>query len=206
VIVIAYVPAGVELEVPIVNVDDAPDVTDVGENAAVAPDGSPLALNDTVSAEPDVTAVETVELVPFPATMLAELGLSETEKSLAVALRTVSVSVAVCDPVVPVAVIVIVYVPVGVTVEVPRVNVDDEPDVIVDGEKDAVAPDGSPLALSDSDSALPDVIVVDTVAVVRAPGATVADVGVTATEKSLLVATGPNAATPFGVPRPVGPS
>jgi hypothetical protein len=95
VIVITYVPAGVELEVAIVNVDDEPDVTDAGENDAVAPDGSPLAVNDTDSAEPEVTAVETVELVPFPAMTLAELGLSEMEKSLAVELVTVSVNDAV---------------------------------------------------------------------------------------------------------------
>jgi hypothetical protein len=103
-------------------------------------------------------------------------------------------------------VIVTVYVPTGVTVEVPIVSVDDEPEVTVAGENDAVAPDGSPLALSDTDWALPDVVAVDTVAVVPEPGATVADVGLTATEKLFVVAAGPNAATPFGVPRPVGPS
>ena len=91
----AYVPAGVELEVVIVNVDDDPDVTDAGENDAVAPEGSPLALSDTDSAAPEVTAVETVELVPFPAVTLREVGLSETEKSFAVALRTVNVNVVV---------------------------------------------------------------------------------------------------------------
>src|SRR5665213_209515 len=197
--VIAYVPAAVELDVAIVNVDDDPDVTDAGENDAVAPAGSPLAVNDTDSAEPEVTAVETVELVLFPAVMLAEVGLTAIEKSLAVALWTVNVNVVVCVVVVPVAVIVIGYVPVGVTVEVPIVNVDDEPDVTDAGEKDAVAPDGSPLALSDTDWALPDVVAVDTVAVAPLPGVTEADVGLTATEKSLLVATGPNAAAPFGV-------
>ena len=88
-----YVPAGVVVDVAIVNVDDDPDVTDAGENDAVAPDGSPLALNDTDWAVPDVVAVETVELVLVPAVMLAEVGLSETEKSFAVALRTVSVNV-----------------------------------------------------------------------------------------------------------------
>ena len=86
------------------------------------------------------------------------------------------------------------------------VSVDEEPALIVAGEKDADAPAGSPLALSDTDWALPDVTAVDTVAVAFDPGATVADVGLTATEKSLVVAAGPNAATPFGVPRPVGPS
>lgn len=87
------------------------------------------------------------------------------------------------------------------------VNVDDPPDVTLVGANDAVAPDGSPLALSDTDSALPDVTAVETVALVPPPGATVADVGLTATEKSFVaVPAGPNAATPLGVPRPVGPS
>jgi hypothetical protein len=90
--------------------------------------------------------------------------------------------------------------------DVAIVSVDEEPAVIVAGENDAVAPAGSPLALSDTDWALPDVTAVDTVAVAFEPGATVADVGLTATEKSLAVAAGPNAATPFGDPRPVGPS
>ncbi len=76
----------------------------------------------------------------------------------------------------------------------------------VAGENDAVAPDGSPLALSDTDCGAARGDAVETVAVVPAPGATVADVGLTAIEKSFVVAAGPNAATPFGVPRPVGPS
>jgi hypothetical protein len=50
------------------------------------------------------------------------------------------------------------------------------------------------------------VTAVETVAVVPEPGATLAEVGLTPIEKSLPVAAGPNAATPFGVPRPVGPS
>ena len=73
------------------------------------------------------------------------------------------------------------YVPAGSTLEVASVNVDDEPDVTVAGENDAVAPDGSPLALSDTDWALPEVAAVETVAVVPAPGVTLADVGLTAT-------------------------
>jgi hypothetical protein len=204
--VTVYVPAGVELAVAIVSVDDDPDATDAGENDAVAPAGSPLALNDTDSDEPEVTAVDTVELVPFPAVTLAEPGLSEIEKSLAVVLRTVNVNVVVCVAVVPTPVMVTGYVPTGVTLDVVNVNVDDEPDETVAGANDAVAPDGSPLALSDTDWALPEVTAVETVAVVPAPGATVAEVGLTAIEKSFVVAAGPNAATPFGVPRPVGPS
>ncbi len=99
-------PAGVELEVVIVSDDDEPEVTDDGENDAAAPDGRPVALSETVSAEPDVTAVETVAPALFPATTLAEVGLTEMEKSLAVELWTVNVNVVVCVALVPVAVIV----------------------------------------------------------------------------------------------------
>jgi hypothetical protein len=41
------------------------------------------------------------------------------------------------------------------------VSVDEEPAVIVEGEKDAVAPPGSPLALSDTDCAEPLVTAVE---------------------------------------------
>ena len=60
VIVRVYVPAAVELEVEIVSVDGEPAVTDEGENDAVTPVGSPVAPSETVCAEPEVTAVETV--------------------------------------------------------------------------------------------------------------------------------------------------
>jgi hypothetical protein len=83
VIVMVYVPAVVELDVESVSVDDPPAVTDVGENDAVTPLGRPLALSETVCAEPDVTAVETVVLVPEPAATDADDGLSEIEKSFA---------------------------------------------------------------------------------------------------------------------------
>ncbi len=81
VIVIVYVPGAVELEVEIVSVDDAPVVTEDGENDAVAPDGRPLALSETVCAEPEVAAVETVAVVPDPAVTDADDGLTEIEKS-----------------------------------------------------------------------------------------------------------------------------
>ena len=77
------------------------------------------------------------------------------------------------------------------------------------GENDAVAPAGRPLAQSDTDWALPEVVAVDTVAVVPLAGGDRARAsGSTAIEKSFAggAAPGPNAATPFGVPRPVGPS
>ena len=108
VIVIAYVPAGVELEVVIVSDDEEPEVTDDGENVAAAPNGRPVALSETASAEPEVTAVDTVAAAPFPATTLAEVGLTEMEKSLAVELWTVNASVVVCVALVPVPVMVTV--------------------------------------------------------------------------------------------------
>jgi hypothetical protein len=88
-----------------------------------------------------------------------------------------------------------------------NVRVDDEPELIVDGENDAVTPLGRPLALSETDSELPEVTAVETVAVAFEPAATLTFVGLTETEKSLdPVDAGPNAAAPFGVPSPVGPS
>jgi hypothetical protein len=104
VIVSGYVPAAVELEVEIVSVDDEPAVTEDGENDAVAPLGRPLALSETVCAEPEVTAVETVAVVPEPAATDAEVGLTDSEKSFAAAAVTLSVSVAECEPVEPVPV------------------------------------------------------------------------------------------------------
>lgn len=106
VMVSVYVPAAVELEVEIVSVDDEPAVTDAGENDAVTPVGRPVAPSETVCAEPDVTAVETVADVPDPALTDADVGLTDSEKSFAAAAVTLSVSVAVWEPVEPVPVIV----------------------------------------------------------------------------------------------------
>ena len=107
----------------------------------------------------------------------------------------------------PVPVIVSVYVPGAVELEVEIVSVDDEPAVTEDGENDAVAPDGRPLALSETVCAEPEVTAVETVALVPDPAVTDADDGLTESEKSfVLVDPGPNAAAPFGVPSPVGPS
>ena len=50
--------------------------------------------------------METVALVPDPAVTDADVGLTDSEKSFAAAAVTLSVSVAVCEPVEPVPVIV----------------------------------------------------------------------------------------------------
>jgi hypothetical protein len=106
VIVTAYVPAGVELDVPSDRLEEEPAATDVGVNVAVVPVGNPLALSETVCDEPAVTAVETVAVAALPAVTLLELGATESEKSFAGALVTVSDNVVECVAVVPVPVIV----------------------------------------------------------------------------------------------------
>jgi hypothetical protein len=67
VIVSGYVPAGVLELVVTDNVEPDPLVTEAGENEPLAPEGRPLTENETVLAEPDVVAVETVYEIPEPA-------------------------------------------------------------------------------------------------------------------------------------------
>src|SRR5215216_3427906 len=66
-IVIGNVPDVVVAVVEIVMVDEPPAVTDDGLKLAVAPDGRPVADSETVWAEPEVTAVETVTETEPPA-------------------------------------------------------------------------------------------------------------------------------------------
>src|SRR6266550_1282731 len=78
--VIVYVPAGA-VPAPSVSVELPPAVTDAGLNEAVAPEGRPLALSETVCAEPLVTAVAMVDVaLPF-CVAETELGLAPIEKS-----------------------------------------------------------------------------------------------------------------------------
>src|SRR5437667_162099 len=75
-----YVP-GAAVPAPTVSVEPPPAVTEVGLRVAVAPEGRPLALSETVCAEPLVTAVAMVEVVlPF-CVAETELGLALIEKS-----------------------------------------------------------------------------------------------------------------------------
>ena len=90
VIVTGNVPAGVEVAVVSVSVEEPPEVTDVGLNEAAAPAGRPLADSDTVCAVPAVVAVDTVAVAEVPGFTAAEFGLTETEKSLAATLRLTS--------------------------------------------------------------------------------------------------------------------
>jgi len=80
VIVTVYVP-GVALPAPSVSVELPPALTDAGLNEAVAPEGKPLALNETVCAAPLVTAVAIVEVaLPFCVAETA-FGFAVIEKS-----------------------------------------------------------------------------------------------------------------------------
>jgi hypothetical protein len=208
-IVIGYVPAGVDDDVESVTVAEPPEVTLAGENDADAPAGSPLALNETDCAVPEVVAVETAALAPLPAVTAPDVGLTAIEKSFGGGVPlTVRLNDVVCEPDAAVPVIVIGYVPAGVEDDVENVTVEEPPEVTLAGENDADAPDGSPLALSETDCALPDVVAVETVALVPLPAVTVPEAGLTEIKKPFGggAEPGPKAATPFGVPSPVGPS
>src|SRR5438876_9163039 len=110
-----------------------------GLNDAVVPDGRPLAVSVTVSAEPLVTVVEMVDVALPPWTADTLAGFALIEKSLGVAV-TVSVTVVLCVALGAVPVTVTGYVP-GV-VEDPTLSVSVElpPRVIVVGLQEAVAP------------------------------------------------------------------
>ena len=79
--VIEYVPAAADDVVLTVIVEPAPEVTLVGLNETVTPDGAPLADSATLSALPPTTAVLTVAVALLPAVTEAELDDSESEKS-----------------------------------------------------------------------------------------------------------------------------
>ncbi len=81
--VTVYVPETARSVVARVRVDCPPAVTEAGLKDAVTPAGTPLALNRTVSAVPDFTAVFTVVVAEAPAVTVPEAGAAEREKSLA---------------------------------------------------------------------------------------------------------------------------
>jgi hypothetical protein len=170
VIVIVYVPGDVIAPALTVIVDDPPAVTDDGPKLTVVPAGWPAALNTTVWAAPEVTAVETVDVPPEPCTTESPVGLAPTEKSGCV---TVSVTVVVCVAVEPVPVTVIVYVPGDVDAPTSSVIVEEPPAVTEEGLKPTVVPAGWPLAASDTFWAVP---MVTAVAIVVLPPALCATV------------------------------
>jgi hypothetical protein len=106
----------------------------------------------------------------------------------------------------PVPVTVMVEVPIGVDVEVVTDMVELCPALSTCGLNDTRAPDGAPVALSDTDWLEPLVTVVEIVLVVPDPAVTVAEAGLAETEKSLLATAGFTVNVKFwlaGVPTPL---
>jgi hypothetical protein len=68
--------------VVMVSVEAFPALTDAGLKLALAPAGSPLALSETLCAQPVATAVEIVLVSLPPWAMLRLAGLALMEKSL----------------------------------------------------------------------------------------------------------------------------
>src|SRR5438093_5186375 len=141
-----YVPG---VAVP-VRVEPPPVVTEVGLSPADAPPGVPLTVRLIVSAEPLVSAVEMVEIPLWPWTKERLVGFALMEKSFGGGgAVTVNETVVEWVALVPVPVTVIVYVP-GVALPPPRVSVELAPAVTAVGFREAVAPDGTPVVLSDT--------------------------------------------------------
>ena len=175
-------PGVVEAPTLNVSVELAPELTDAGLNEAVTPAGKAPVLSATDSAFPLVSAVEMVEAVLLPCCAETLLGLALIEKSF----RTMTVS----ETLVPwlllgaVPVTVTVYIPGVVLVPTAKVRIELPPAVTELGLKDAVVPEGTPLVLSTTVSAIPLVTAVEIVEVVEAPCVAETLAGLAAIEKS----------------------
>lgn len=148
VIVNGKLPEGVELVVEIVRVDPDP-FTEDGVKLAVAPLGSPLAVNATWPLNPFNGDSETVKVVLPPGGTDSAAGAAESEK-FGVEELTLKLTVPVWLTLPLVAVIVRVKLPAGVEVVVEIFKVDDPDPVTEDGLKLAVAPLGKPLTLNET--------------------------------------------------------
>ena len=104
VIVTVYVPGAVVASAASISVDDAPAVTLVGTNVAVAPAGRPLADSAMVSGVPAVDTVATVVIPELPWTTLTIAGDALIEKSGFASTVNDTVAVCVADGAVPVIV------------------------------------------------------------------------------------------------------
>jgi len=151
------VPTGVLPVVVTVNVELPAPVTVVGEKLAVAPVGSPLALNVTTPPNPFNAPMLAVYVVALPTFTVCVLGLADIVKSGGGGcVFTTKLTVVECVKVPLVPVMVKVEVPTGVPPVVVTVNVELPAPVTVVGEKLAVAPVGSPLALNAMEPEKPD--------------------------------------------------
>ena len=167
-----------------VSVELPPAVTAPGLKDAVAPEGSPLAESVTVSADPLMAAVGIVDVALPPCTAETLLGLALIEKSLGAGV-TVSVTVVVCVALGAVPVTVTEYGPGVVAAPTLKVSVELPPAVMVGGLNEAVAPAGTPPALSVTVSAEPLVTAVEMVDVALPPWTADTLAGFAPIEKSL---------------------
>jgi hypothetical protein len=137
-------PPGVFVPVVTVRVE-LPDVVMVlGEKEADAPAGRPGAVKLTWSVKPYSAPTVTVYVALPPGSTEKELGVADMEKSGPDTIKVTDAEF-VSEPAVPVTVT--VELPVGVPDAVVTVIVE-LPDVVMEaGEKEAVAPDGKPVAL-----------------------------------------------------------
>ena len=179
-----YVPGAVAAPAVTVIVDEPPAVMLDGAKPTVVPAGAPVALKETLCADPFVTAVETVDFALAPCTTLTVVGLAASEKSDDGAAETVSATVVVCVALVPVPVTVTVYVPAGVLGPAVSVSTEELPAATDAGLNDAVAPAGRPLAESATACGAPPVTDVEIVEVPADPAGTVTADGLAESEKS----------------------
>jgi hypothetical protein len=179
-----YAPGGVLAPAVRVKTAVPPALTDAGANEALAPAGTPVADRVTLSALPDVTAVEIVLVTVPPCATETLVGLAAIEKSL----RTVTLMLVVCVAEAPAPVMVRLKVPPGVLAPGVSVSVELAPAVTLVGLNVAVAPAGSPVTDSATLCAAPAVIAVEIVLVALPPAEAETAAGLALIEKSLPTA------------------
>ena len=155
-------------------------VTEPGENEAVMPLGMPVAVRSTTPVKPLNAVTVTVGAADPPCGALAVPG-TETEKS-GVAIVNVTVALCVKDPLTPCTVI--GYVPLAADADAVNVNADVPELEIEDGVKDAVTPEGSPVAERATVPLKPPTAVTVIVEPVAFPGEVLTPVGFAASVKS----------------------
>ena len=163
-----YVPGVVAGSTVNVRVELEPAVIGFGLNEAVVPVGTPVAESVTLSGEPLRIEVAMVDAALPPCAADTLLGLAPIVKSLGAAV-TVSVTVVLWVALGAVPVTVTEYGPGVVAGSTVNVSVELPPAVTTPGLKDAVAPDGNPLAESVTVSAEPLIRAVEIVDVALPP-------------------------------------
>jgi hypothetical protein len=159
---------------------------DAGLNEAVTPEGSPVAESETAELNPPETLLE-IELVPEPPRTTETLaGEALTLKSGVAVLETVSETVVLWETPPPLALIVTVEVPTVAVLLAVKVRVElPEPGAAMDaGLNEAVTPEGSPVAESETAELNPPETVVEMLVALLPPCATETLVGEALTAKS----------------------